>query len=231
MYSIKSINDSVAFFFTDLNPISPLDPFTLNLIGIYLTVIMTLCVAFNSLLLVLFIRFKDMRNIFNIFIIAVSALNLVGSFAFPFAIHSSFKQRWTSSKYGCILSGFGMYFPACTNVYLMTLISIQRFYILKSALNVKKISEKVLLFVIFVCILIGLFWSLMPLFGWSHYSLEDSYVGCAVEWKERSYNVISYNICIFLFVFIVPFGIIIVTNIKSILIVRKSSKTVFKIFF
>lgn len=88
-----------------------------------------------------------------------------------------------------------------------------------SATNVKKLSEKFITLLIFLCILLGLFWSLMPLIGWSHYSLEDNYVGCAVEWKERTPSVISYNICIFIFVFIIPFSIIIFTNIKSILIV------------
>lgn len=90
----KNKNDSNTVFFIELDPISPLDAFTLNLIGMYLLAIMLLCVFFNLLLLVIFIRFKDLRNIFNLFIIAVTALNLFGSFAFPFTIHSSFNHRY-----------------------------------------------------------------------------------------------------------------------------------------
>ena len=90
--SIKNQNESFVFF-NELNPVSPIDSVTLRVIGVYLTLIMVLCIIFNSLLLVMFFRFKDIRNIFNVFIIAVSTLNLLGSFAFPFAIHSSFNQK------------------------------------------------------------------------------------------------------------------------------------------
>ena len=66
----------------------------------------------------------------------------------------------------------------------------------------------------------SLFWSAVPIFGWSYYSLEDGIVSCSVEYNEKSLNVISYNIGMFIFVFILPFGITIYTNIKSILIVK-----------
>ena len=86
-------NNIINFDDNDLNPNSPLNSFTLNLICVYLTIMMILCIVFNSLLLIIFIRYKDIRNIFNVFIIAVSSLNLFGSLVFPFAIHSSFHQK------------------------------------------------------------------------------------------------------------------------------------------
>ena len=86
-------------------------------------------------------------------------------------------------------------------------------------MNVKKLNLKKLSIGVFVSILLGLFWATMPLIGWSHYSLEDSHVSCSIEWKERTLNVISYNICIFILVVGIPFGFTIIANIKSILIV------------
>ncbi len=117
-----------------------------------------------------------------------------------------------------------MYFTATSNVYLMAFISYERYYILKSPMNVKNLNLKKLSTGVFVSILLGLFWATMPLIGWSHYALEDSLISCSIEWKERTLNVISYNICIFILVFGIPFGVSIITNIKSILIV-----SVFKI--
>lgn len=87
-------------------------------------------------------------------------------------------------------------------------------------MNIKNLNKKNLLIAVCISLACGLFWSLMPLFGWSHYSLEDSYISCSVEWKERTFNVISYNICIFAFVFVIPFGLAIFVNVKSILIVK-----------
>jgi hypothetical protein len=59
-----------------------------------------------------------------------------------------------------------------------------------------------------------------PIFGWSFYSLEDGLVSCSVEYNEKSINVISYNVGMFIFTFFVPFTIIIVANVKSLLIVN-----------
>ena len=77
----------------EIEHLSPLDGSTLNLIGIYLILVFTLCVFFNFKLLRLFVKCKDLRNVFNLFIIAVSSLNLAGSVVFPFTIHSSFNKK------------------------------------------------------------------------------------------------------------------------------------------
>ena len=63
----------------------------------------------------------------------------------------------------------------------------------------------------------SLFWSTLPLLDWSYYSLEDSFVACSVEYNEKSLNVITYNVGMFTFVFVVPFTLIIYYNIKSLL--------------
>ena len=198
---------------------SPIPTQFLNIIGFYFLIVLILCVFFNLTLLLIFIRYKELRIRLNIFIISVTLFNLVGSSVFPFVIHSNLSHKWTSSVIGCKFSGFIMYFAACTNVYLMTLISVERYYILKFPTNVKNLNKKNVTLAILVSILLGLFWSAMPLLGWSHYSLEDSLTSCSVEWKEKSFNVMSYNVSIFIFVFIIPFGFIIFSNLKSILIV------------
>ena len=116
-----------------------------------------------------------------------------------------------------MLSGFISYFSACTNVYLMTFISIERFYLIRGSL---KINSKIIIKSVIICCLIGLFWSTMPLIGWSYYTFEDGMIGCCVEYKKRTFNVVSYNIAMFVFVFIIPFGIIVFTNFKSVLSVK-----------
>jgi hypothetical protein len=110
-----------------------------------------------------------------------------------------------------------MYFVGCSQIYLMTAISIERHYIIENQL--KKIKKNTMINVIILCLLFSLFWSIAPLLGWSHYSLEDSNTGCCVEYKSRTINVISYNIAMFIFVFIIPFGFILESNIKLLIAV------------
>ena len=72
---------------------------------------------------------------------------------------------------------------------------------------------------IVLCIVLGLIWPVLPLFGWSYYTLEGGLTSCTVEWSERSFNVISYNIVIWVGGFFLPLIIIFYTNFKLIFIV------------
>lgn len=101
----------------------------------------------------------------------------------------------------------------------MSLISLERYYILKHPTKLSGLNKKKITLTISLSIFAGLLWSTFPLLGWSHYSLEDSLTSCSVEWKERSLNVTSYNIMIFIFVFAIPFSVMIMANAKSILLV------------
>ena len=80
--------------------------------------------------------------------------------------------------------------------------------------QITRINFKITMLIIFVCTVVSLSWSTFPLFGWSHYSLEASLTTCSVEWAERSWNVYSYNICMFLFVFILPLILIAFCNVR-----------------
>ena len=105
------------------------------------------------------------------------------------------------------------------HVYMMSIISFERYYVLKDPSNMKKINKKTVSMAIIVSLILSFFWSIMPLVGWSKYTLEDALTACSIEWKKRNLNVISYNISIFIFVFLFPFTFIFVTNFKSYLIV------------
>lgn len=56
--------------------------------------------------------------------------------------------------------------------------------------------------------------------------MEGANTSCSVEWKERTFSVISYNVSMFVFVFFVPLAIIVFTNIRLITII-KSQKSWF----
>jgi len=101
----------------------------------------------------------------------------------------------------------------------MTAISYVRYDILKSQKNERTINNKLIIYSVVVSFGLSLFWSVVPIFGWSYYSLEDGLVSCSVEYNEKNLNVISYNIGMFTFVFILPFGLTLYANIKSLLIV------------
>lgn len=198
---------------------SPLNETTLKIFGSYLIIMFMLCMVLNTVLLLIFILNKELRIPFNMTIIMITSINLLSTIQFPLVIHSSFSSKWTSKKFGCILSGYIMYFVGCVHVYMMSVISFERYYVLKEPKNMRKITQKKMHIILTIIIILSLFWPTMPLIGWSHYIIEDGHISCSIQWKERNFNVVSYNIAMFIFVFVIPFSVILITNFKSFLFV------------
>lgn len=94
--------------------------------------------------------------------------------------------------------------------------SWNRFYTIYSS---KSTSTKLVYCIIFVCVLVSLFWSLLPYFGWSYYSFEGLNISCCVEWQDKSFNTLSYNVTILICVFVIPLFCIVFANISFIYLV------------
>ena len=102
----------------------------------------------------------------------------------------------------------------------MTSISYIRYITLKTPFNNNISSCRLIVKVILLSSILSLFWTVVPLLGWSYYTLEDNFVSCTIKSNDGTFNVISYNITILIFVFILPLIIIIITNMKSLILVR-----------
>lgn len=122
-----------------------------------------------------------------------------------------------------------MYFVGCTSIYLMVAISFERLYVIGQPIKRgrKKIAKSYYFLVIILCIVLGLFWSLLPISGWSYYSFEGFGTSCSVEWNDKTLNVVSYNFTILVFVFLIPSICLLVNNLKLICMVSLLKKILF----
>lgn len=76
------------------NTTSPVECYKLNILAVYCMILFALSLIFNSLLLWIFFRHKELRSNLNMLIIALTALNLFAScIEFPFVITSNLKCR------------------------------------------------------------------------------------------------------------------------------------------
>jgi hypothetical protein len=78
--------------------ISPINKELLNIIGSYLFILFLLCILVNTQLLIIFVRFKQLRTSLNKLIIVLTAFNLFGSIQFPFLIHSNFVHKYINNN-------------------------------------------------------------------------------------------------------------------------------------
>lgn len=129
-------------------------------------------------------------------------------------------SRWVFGNLICTITGFIMYFIGCTSIYLLTVISFERWFVIMNPFKQRLFDKKISIFTVIFCCLFSLIWCIAPLLGWSHYSLELSKTTCSVEWNDKSFNVVSYNFVIFGFVYFIPLVLLFITNIKLIIVVN-----------
>lgn len=203
-------------------PISPINSTILHFVGWYMSFLLAFTFAINWSLLATFIGTKELRKPINTFVISITVLNLVGCILeFPFVVGSAFSCRWIFNHIGCALSAYLMYFVGCSSTYLMAAISVERYYTIYNPMSMRNMTFKKSIIMVQLCLILGIFWPTMPLVGWSHYGLESGLVSCSVTWHEDSFSVKTYNIAIFLFVYIIPVFVIFCANLKLILIIKK----------
>ncbi|RNA14436.1 visual pigment-like receptor peropsin [Brachionus plicatilis] len=172
---------------------------SLKIISLYCTILFSLSMIFNLVLLRLFYLYKELRKSFNLIILALVLLNLFGTlFELPILIVTNYYCEWVFPTIFCPISAFIMYFVGCTSIYLMVAISFERLYVIGQPMTRggKQIAKSFYSVVIFACVALGLWWSVLPFFGWSYYSFEGVGTSCSVEWNEKSLNVMSYNLTI-----------------------------------
>ncbi len=203
-------------------PISPISCFKLNLIALYLTMLLVASSVVNSFLAMAFLVYKELYKSVNILVLACVLLNLLGSILeLPFVIGSNFACRWIFEKIGCYISAYLMYLVGCIQIYIMTAISMERYYIVRNLKILTNKTSEQSIKVLIVCFFLGFMWPTFPLIGWSNYVLEDGLTSCSVNWKDQSLNVKSYNVAIFLFVYIIPITVISICSIMSVKSVSK----------
>lgn len=200
---------------------SPIECNKLLVLGFGHILIFMGSLIFNSFLLWIFAnRKRDERNSIDIFVAVMAFLNFLGSLVeIPFVVLSQLHCRWIFKPLGCHFSAFVMYFVGCSTIHLMTAISFERYYVIKNTLINGAISEKTKIKIIILCLLSGFFWAVLPLLGWSSYTLEKSKTTCSVVWHEKSFLVYSYNVTVFLFVYFIPIIIMFTIYIRLLVMV------------
>ncbi|CAF1546236.1 unnamed protein product [Adineta ricciae] len=217
MSSDKMLNNTL-FISTKNFPLCSI----LRIIGYYFIVLWITGMILNGSVLYILVRNKKLRqSSTNILIGGLLLADLIGTyFEIPLPTFSLLSCRWIFTYTGCVFEAMIVYFAGCSNIYMLCLISIDRYRKIIRPFSAQKANIKQTYLTIAVAYLLSLFWTVMPLLGWSDYDYEGIRISCSIKWTGRSFNIISYNITIFIFVYLVPITIIIVTNTKIYLSIR-----------
>ncbi|CAF1481739.1 unnamed protein product [Adineta ricciae] len=201
---------------------TPVNCDIIRIFGIYLCISSFLGVMINGLLLLSFIRHRQLRSPPNIFVMFITGMGLLASCTLlPLTGTSSVYCQWLYSRAGCYLDGIIGFLYGCASAYLLCAVSISRCYIIVRPLNAKKVTVGKSIIASCVVVFISFLWTMMPLLGWNEYTMEVGRTSCCISWYDRRPSYISFTIVIFIFIYCVPLLILIGTNTMAMIGLRR----------
>ncbi|KAJ8304213.1 hypothetical protein KUTeg_017796 [Tegillarca granosa] len=151
---------------------------------------------------------QNLRNTTNSLVTFLSLCNfLISTLAIPFVAAAAMARNWIFGQIGCEFHGFIVTGLGLTQIGILSVISLERYFIIVRRSN--RYTKKCYVLIVSSCVVYGFTCAIFPLFGWNSYSLEAGRLSCSIDWSQGTFNYISY--CVFLLVvgLLVPLIIII----------------------
>ena len=183
-------------------------------------------VPLNSLVLLVFYRNKHLCNPPNVFLISVAASDLFCSVStLPFYVVANAYGRWIYGDVGCTLIAFVACLSGLASLMHLAAASYERYVALVHPLNSQKFTVRYAARISLAMWLYALFWSLMPLCGWSGFEQEGIGTSCSVRWKSRRVLDLSYNICLLLACYVLPVSVMCFSYVKCCREIKTGAKS------
>ncbi|XP_078359135.1 rhodopsin, G0-coupled-like [Oculina patagonica] len=183
-------------------------------------------VVLNSLVCLVFLRNKKLLNAPNIFIVSVALSDLLFSVTYlPLLVVTNSYERWIYGQYGCEATAFIATWTGLTSLMNLSLAGYERYVALVFLYKSQRaFSRRRAVRATVAMWLYALFWSVMPLCGWSGFELEGVGTSCSVRWKSRDRLDLSYNICLIIACYVLPVSIMVASYYKSCCEISKGAK-------
>ncbi|XP_046667713.1 rhodopsin, GQ-coupled-like [Homalodisca vitripennis] len=186
------------------------EPSVYYIIGALLAIVGSVGVLGNTLVLLVFTRFRRLRGPFSAFIVNLAVADLCTSLLHSMAVVSSFSQRWVFGKIGCQLYAGGVGHFGLLSIVTLAAIAVERYMVItskplsKSWRITQYDSRKVCVLTWIYCLAM----SVPPLFGWSQYVLEGFHTSCSWDYVTRTLSNRAYYLYLLTLGFLVPVAVI-----------------------
>ncbi|XP_022096382.1 pinopsin-like [Acanthaster planci] len=192
--------------------------------SVYLGLLTFFGIFNNGLVLVLYTRYKTLRNPVNLFLINISVGDLsVSVLGSPFTFAANVARRWIFSAGGCTWYAFIV--TVCDSrrciveeenklegteqIVSLAAVSVHRCCLVVRPFTAQKMTLRWALIFISMTWAYSLIVSLPPAMGWNSYVLEGTGTACSVDWTSSDPGDSSYIIFIFVMVLVIPLSLIV----------------------
>ncbi|XP_036612761.1 vertebrate ancient opsin-like [Trichosurus vulpecula] len=172
--------------------------------AVFLGLILFLGFINNFIVLVLFCKFKVLRNPANMLLLNISISDMLACLSgTTLSFASSIRGRWIGGYHGCRWYGFANSCFGIVSLISLAILSYERYRTLTLCPRQGTDYQKSLLAVAGSW-LYSLVWTVPPLIGWSSYGAEGAGMSCSVHWTSKSVESVSYIMCLFIFCLVIP---------------------------
>ena len=193
-------------------------------VAIFLAFIFAVIMCFGGVtnFLVLITHIKHRKRLLkeskDVLILSLAFGDFVMSlFLTPLAFWSAVAKKWTTGRIGCIIYGLATTWIGLSSILQLTCIAYERWYTL-SHINATKVRIRRAIQIIGSCWLFALFASLLPLFGFSQFTLEGYGLHCSIVWEESH---LWYCLFLLIIFYALPLSAMAISYGKMFLVVRK----------
>ncbi|XP_025113272.1 visual pigment-like receptor peropsin [Pomacea canaliculata] len=124
----------------------------------------------------------------------------------PFPASSSFSGRWLYGDKVCQAYAFEGMFVGIAAIGAVFSLCVERYLVSKREDAMQQNPAAFYWVATVINISNALFWSVMPLLGWSRYSVDHTGAACAIDWKSGDESYASYMTMLCFFPFALPFA-------------------------
>ncbi|XP_068137554.1 visual pigment-like receptor peropsin isoform X2 [Hyperolius riggenbachi] len=159
----------------------------------------------NIVVLGIFVKYKELRTATNAIIINLAFTDIgVSGIGYPMSAASDLHGSWKFGYTGCqIYAGLNIFF-GMASIGLLTVVAIDRYLTICRPDIGRRITSYQYAAMIIAAWLNAVFWSVMPIVGWSSYAPDPTGATCTINWRNNNASFVSYTMSVVAVNFVLP---------------------------
>ncbi|NXU56432.1 OPSO protein, partial [Turnix velox] len=205
-------------------PLDSIQPWHFRFLAAVMLVVTSLSLAENLAVILVTLKFKQLRQPVNYVIVNLSVADfLVSLTGGIIGFLTNLKGYFYMGYWACVMEGFAVTFFGIVALWSLALLALERYIVICRPLGSTCLRRKhAALGIAFVWVF-SFIWTVPPTMGWSSYTTSKIGTTCEPNWYSGAYNDHTYIIAFFTTCFIVPLAVILVSYGKLMWKLRKVS--------
>uniref|UniRef100_A0A8C5Q159 G-protein coupled receptors family 1 profile domain-containing protein n=1 Tax=Leptobrachium leishanense TaxID=445787 RepID=A0A8C5Q159_9ANUR len=207
-------------------PLKNIEPWNFQILTALMSIITTLSIAENLIVILVTFKFKQLRQPLNYIIVNLSVADfLVSVIGGSVSIATNSQGYFFLGSWACVLEGFAVTFFGIVALWSLTILAFERYVVICKPLgNLRLRGKHSAIGILFVWIF-SFVWTIPPIMGWSSYTTSKIGTTCEPNWYSGKLSDQTYIITFLTTCFVLPLMVIFISYGKLMRKLRKVSDT------